>query len=90
VKYVVLYTSAEDVMSKAPAHYDAHVARLTEFRARGELLEVGLFGDPQAQGSMAIFASREGAEEFVREDPFVLNGVVESYEIRDWDVLPAP
>ena len=85
MKAVVFYESADDVASKAPAHFPAHRARLDEFEARGELLMVGTFADPQTQGSMAIFNSRAGAEEFVREDPFVLNGVVRSYEIRDWN-----
>jgi hypothetical protein len=84
MKAVVLYASAADVASKAPAHFPAHRARLDEFAARGELLMVGTFGDPQAEGSMAIFADRAAAEAFVREDPFVLEGVVRSYEIRDW------
>ena len=34
---------------------------------------------------MAIFASREAAEEFVAGDPFVVNGVVRRWEIRDWN-----
>ena len=45
---------------------------------------IGTFGDPQAEGSMGIFTTRAAAEEFVREDPFVLNGVVESWTIREW------
>jgi len=85
MKYVLLYESADDVASKAPAQFPAHKARLDEFHARGDLLMVGTFGDPQTQGSMAIFRTREAAEEFAREDPFVLNGVVARYEIRDWD-----
>ena len=85
MKAVVLYTSADDVLSKAPAHFPAHRARLDEFEARGELLLVGTFGDPQAEGSMAVFSERAAAEAFVREDPFVLNGVVSGYEIRDWN-----
>jgi uncharacterized protein YciI len=85
MKYVLFYESAEDVLTKAPAHYEAHVARLGEFQARGDLLMVGPFGDPQEQGSMSIFTSREAAEEFVAGDPFVLNGVVAGWEIRDWD-----
>jgi hypothetical protein len=36
---------------------------------------------------MAVFRSRAAAEEFVREDPFVLNGVVQSHEIRDWNEM---
>jgi uncharacterized protein YciI len=34
---------------------------------------------------MAVFVSREAAEEFVEEDPFVLNGVVARSTIRDWN-----
>ena len=81
---VVLYESADDVAGKAPAHFPAHKARLDEFHATGDLVMVGTFGDPQAEGSMAVFASRAAAERFVEGDPFVLNGVVRRHEIRDW------
>jgi uncharacterized protein YciI len=87
VKYVLLYTSADDVLTRAPLHFAAHKARLEEFHARGELLMVGTFGDPQTQGSMAVFATREGAEEFVAGDPFVLEGVVAGWELREWDEI---
>ena len=87
MKFVLLYESAEDVASKAPPHFPAHRARLEEFHARGELEMVGTFEDPQAQGSMAVFKTREGAEEFVAGDPFVLNGVVRGYEIRGWNEM---
>jgi uncharacterized protein len=83
-KYVVFYESADDVLHRAPAHYPAHRARLEEFHARGALLLVGTFGDPQAEGSMSVFTSREAAEEFVRGDPFVLNGVVRAWQLREW------
>ncbi|MEN3280983.1 MAG: uncharacterized protein V7607_2123 [Solirubrobacteraceae bacterium] len=84
-KYVLFYTSADDVLTRAPAHFPAHRTRLGEFHARGTLLGVGTFGDPQSQGSMAIFASREAAEEFARDDPFVLGGVVSAWEVREWN-----
>jgi uncharacterized protein len=84
-KYVLLYTSADDVLSKAPAHFPAHRARLDEFHGNGTLLAVGTFGDPQKEGSMAIFATREAAEEFARDDPFVVGGVVSAWEVREWN-----
>jgi uncharacterized protein len=34
---------------------------------------------------MAVFASREAAEEFVRDDPFVNEGVVKTWTMREWD-----
>ena len=85
MKYVLLYESADDVMSKAPVHYAAHVEWAAGFEARGELLSIGTFEDPQTQGSMAIFTTREAAEAFVAGDPFVANGVVARHEIRGWD-----
>ena len=89
-KYVVFYESADDVASKAPAHYEAHCARLDEFHGRGELLMVGTFADPQTQGAMSIFTTREAAEAFVEGDPFVLNGVVRGWEIREWNEVLVP
>ena len=83
-KYVVLYESSEDVLEKAPVHYPAHSEHADRFNDTGTLELIGPFGDPQTQGSMAIFNTREAAEEFVAGDPFVLNEVVRRWEIREW------
>ncbi|GII54734.1 hypothetical protein Pth03_31230 [Planotetraspora thailandica] len=87
MKYVMFYDSADDVTAKAPAHFAAHRARLDDFHARGALLMVGTFGDPQNEGSMAVFTTREAAEEFATHDPFVLNGVVRRWHVREWNEI---
>jgi uncharacterized protein len=71
MKYVLFYESADDVLARAPAHFEAHAARGQDFHERGLLLMYGPFGDPQREGSMAVFTTREAAEEFARGDPFV-------------------
>jgi uncharacterized protein len=85
VKYVLLYESVPDVHSKAARHLAAHRARLEEFHARGTLLMVGPFGDLQREGSMGIFTTHEAAEEFAKGDPFVVNGVVARWQLREWN-----
>jgi uncharacterized protein YciI len=90
VKYVLLYESAENVAEKAPAYAAAHREYWHPFRERGELLLIGAFGDPQSQGAMAVFTTREAADEFARGDPFVVNGVVRSWEVREWDEAVDP
>ena len=85
MRYVLFYESADDVASKAPAQLPAHRARITDFYRMGDLLLIGPFGDPQREGSMAVFATREAAEEFVKDDPFVTAGVVRDWHIRAWD-----
>ena len=60
-----------------------HKAFLDQFLARGEVVGVGPFTDP-AGGNMALFRTREAAEAFAKSDPFLLEGVVQEYTIKDW------
>ena len=50
---------------------------------------VGPFANPQDEGSMAVFTTREAAEEFATGDPFVLNGVVRNWYVREWNEILA-
>jgi uncharacterized protein len=92
MKAVVFYESAPDVAAKAAVHLAGHRARWAEFGRRGELLMIGPFANAQEEGSMGIFTTRKAAEEFVRGDPFVLNGVIRNWFIRDWieALVPEP
>jgi uncharacterized protein YciI len=75
-------------MQKAQESFPGHRARLNEFHKRGVLLMAGPYANP-LEGAMAVFTSREAAEEFVQGDPFVLNGVVAKWSLRDWNEVLA-
>ncbi len=85
VKHVLFYELADGAMDLVSQHFPAHRARLDLFSAAGTLLEVGTFADPP-MGAMAIFSTREAVDDFMREDPFLANGVVGSWRVREWDV----
>ena len=89
MRYLMFYELAADGMSKAQANFPAHQARLVEFHQKGTLLMAGPYGNPPV-GAMAIFTSREAAEEFATGDPFVVNGVVVKYTIHNWAEALAP
>jgi uncharacterized protein YciI len=80
-RYVLLYDLGENYPA-AREHFPAHRARYQEFMRRGVLLSLGPFTG--SEGAMAIFTSREAAEEFAGDDPFVLNSVVGKWHIREW------
>jgi uncharacterized protein YndB with AHSA1/START domain/uncharacterized protein YciI len=86
-KYVLSYESVPDFRPLARQHYPAHYARLMTFHERGDLLMVGMLLEPANGDAMGVFASREAAEEFVAEDPFILNKVVASWSIRPWQEI---
>jgi uncharacterized protein YciI len=72
------------VATLGPVHFPAHKQRYEEFAARGVLLMIGVFTNALEDGAMAIFTSREAAEEFAGGDPFVLGGAVASWRILEW------
>ena len=82
MKYVLVYHSSPRVGELAPIHFAAHRARWNQFRDDGSLLMIGPYADQS--GALAVFRSREAAEAFVAGDPFVLNGVVERWELKEW------
>jgi uncharacterized protein YciI len=81
MKTVVIGESSGATMEQIMAVYPRHKVVVDAFVARGEVIGIGPFAD---RGNMAIFRTREAAEAFVAEDPFVLEGLVKSVAIREW------
>jgi uncharacterized protein YciI len=81
------YHSLEEALAKASDIIAAHRARSKELHAQGKLLMAGAFLDNnpgKPLGTMGICPTREAAEEFANGDPFVLNGMVSKWYIREW------
>jgi uncharacterized protein YciI len=83
VKYVLFYDSADDAATTARLHFAEHRARWAQYQERGSLLLIGPFTD--GSGAMAVFSTREAAEQFARQDPFVVHGVVRGWQVREWN-----
>jgi uncharacterized protein YciI len=81
MKAVVIGTGSGASMDAIMAVYPRHKAIVDSFIARGDVIGIGPFVNG---GNMAIFRSREAAEAFVKQDPFILEGLVKTYDIRDW------
>jgi uncharacterized protein YciI len=82
MKTVVIGESSGATMEAIMAVYPRHKAVVDAFVNRGEVIGIGPFAD---RGNMAIFRTREAAEAFAKQDPFILEGLVKSFVIRDWN-----
>ena len=81
--FAVIGSSAGRTRDEIMAVYPRHKAFLEPFVARGEVVGVGPFTDPDG-GNMALFRNRAAAEAFAKGDPFLLEGLVKAYQIKDW------
>jgi uncharacterized protein YciI len=81
MKAVVIGEPSGASMEQLMAVYPRHKVLVDELIARGEVIGIGPFAD---RGNMAIFRTREAAEAFAANDPFMLEGLVKNYVIREW------
>lgn len=82
MKAVVIGESSGASMEAIMAVFPRHKAIVDAFIAKGEVIGIGPFSD---RGNMAIFRTREAAEAFSQQDPFILEGLIKSFVIRDWN-----
>jgi uncharacterized protein YciI len=82
MKAVVIGEPSGATMETIMSVYPTHKAIVDKYIAKGEVIGIGPFTD---RGNMAIFKTRAAAEQFVTEDPFILEGLVKSFVIRDWN-----
>jgi len=82
MKSVVIGESSGASMEFIMTVYPRHKLIADKFIEKGDIIGMGPFTD---RGNMAIFKTRAAAEQFVKEDPFILEGIVKSFVIRDWD-----
>lgn len=82
MKTVVIGEPSGANMETIMSVYPRHKIIVDKYIDKGEVLGIGPFSD---RGNMAIFKTRSAAEQFVTEDPFILEGIVKSFVIRDWN-----
>jgi uncharacterized protein len=86
--FVLFYELVEDMVNRRVPYREAHLGLAREAHARGELLLAGALADPPDRALLVFRAEAAiAAEEFVRKDPYVVNGLVKKWEIRPWSVV---
>jgi uncharacterized protein len=83
--YLLLYDVAPDYAARRASFRDAHLTKAWASSARGELLLGGALVDP-LDGAVLLFRgdTPEVAAAFAREDPYVVNGLVTRWRVREW------
>jgi uncharacterized protein YciI len=89
--FLLFYDVVDGYTEKRKPFRAAHLAHANEAVARGELVLGGALADPVDAAVLLFQApSREVVERFVAHDPYVLNGLVKSWRVREWTTVIGP
>ena len=83
--FLLFYDIAPDYEARRGACREAHLKNAWAASAAGELVLGGALADP-LDGAVLLFkgASADVAEQFARTDPYVLEGLVTRWRVREW------
>jgi uncharacterized protein YciI len=86
--FLLLYEVVDDYVNMRAPFREEHLKLARDAEARGTLLLGGAYADP-VDGAALVFRGddRSVVEDFVSRDPYVQNGLVKEWRIRDWTVV---
>ena len=86
--YLLFYDAVDNYAEKRAPFRKAHLAHATAAVARGELLLGGALANP-VDGTVLLFKgdSPAAAEAFAKADPYVLNGLITRWRVREWTTV---
>lgn len=86
--YILFYKTVADYIERRTAYRAEHLAHAQNFQQNGHLVMAGALADP-ADGAVLIFKgdSPEVARKFALNDPYVKNGLITGWEVREWTVV---
>jgi uncharacterized protein YciI len=84
---MLLYNYVPDIAIKRPAYRPAHLSLAQEWVASKKLLLGGAWQD--LGGAALLFHTHDRAEvqQFAWNDPYVKNGLVTNWVIKEWNVV---
>ncbi len=86
--FLLFYDGAPDYLERRPQFRDAHLKHAWAAMERGELVVGGALADP-VDGAVLMFAGEDKsvAENFAHADPYVTNGLVARWRVREWTTV---
>jgi uncharacterized protein len=88
VYFLLFYDVVDDYVERRAAFREAHLGLARETYERGELVLAGALADP-VDGAVLLFrgADPSVADRFAQRDPYVVNGLVKNWHVREWTVV---
>jgi uncharacterized protein len=89
--FVLIYYVVDDFAANRAPFREEHLQLAKEANRRGELILAGALGDPPDRALLLFWApDRSAAEAFARNDPYVINGLVNHWEVQPWATVIRP
>ena len=86
--FLLFYDVVDGYIEKRATHRAVHFAHAQKAFDEGQLILAGALADP-VDGAVFVFRGPDAgaAEQFAKNDPYVLNGLVKSWRVRKWTTV---
>jgi len=86
--FLLFYETSPDYLERRPEFRGAHLKLAWEAAERGEIIVAGALADPP-DGAVLMFQGedRSVAETFAQADPYVQNGLITRWHVREWTTV---
>jgi len=86
--FVLLYEYVSDVAERRAPHRPGHLGLLTKLKDEGKVVMAGAWNNP-LDGAAIVFkaAHRSVVDDFMKADPYLANGLVTRWQVREWNVV---
>jgi hypothetical protein len=86
--FLLFYEAGPDYLERRPEFRADHLKHAWAAAERGDIVVAGALADP-VDGAVLMFKGEDKAvaENFANADPYVLNGLVARWHVREWTTV---
>lgn len=86
--YVLFYKTIDNYIEKRAPFREEHLRLANAARSNGSLIMGGALANPADEALLVFKAERaQVAEDFAKNDPYVKNGLITEWRVREWTVV---
>jgi len=86
--YILFYKTVDNYVERRVHFRTEHLAYANKYYEEGKLILAGALVDPVDEAILVFKSdSKSIPEEFAKNDPYVLNGLITEWQVRPWNVV---
>ncbi len=86
--YILFYKTVDNYVERRSQFREEHLQLANEYYQNGSLIMAGALANPVDEAILVFKGNdRTIVESFIKRDPYVINGLIVKWQVREWTVV---